>query len=72
MSAERYARHRDDTQVLAAPGARLARRTEPVAVRLPREPAEAAVAVWERAKDHAPGVRRPSGRRCGTGPPSRR
>ncbi|MET9866800.1 hypothetical protein ABZZ16_11505 [Streptomyces sp. NPDC006386] len=59
MSDEQYVRYRDDTKVLAAIGACVGRQTGWVAVRVPRELAEAAVAAWERTEDGAPGAETP-------------
>ncbi|MEU6915018.1 hypothetical protein [Streptomyces olindensis] len=59
MGDEQYVRYRDDTKVLAAIGACVDRQTGRVAVRVPRELAEAAVAAWERTEDGAPGAETP-------------
>ncbi|AXE90305.1 hypothetical protein [Streptomyces sp. Go-475] len=59
MSDEQYVRYRDDRKVLAAIGACVGRQTGRVAVRVPRELAEAAVAAWERTEDAAPGAETP-------------
>ncbi|MDN0198725.1 hypothetical protein [Streptomyces sp. S.PNR 29] len=60
MSAEQYARYRDDTDVLAAIGACVAAQTGRVTVRLPRTLAEAAVAAWNRDEHEAPGEETPT------------
>ncbi|MET9832640.1 hypothetical protein ABZ078_25790 [Streptomyces sp. NPDC006385] len=51
---EQYARYRDDTEVLAAIGSRVAAQTGRVTVRLPRELAEAAMSAWHRDERHEP------------------
>lgn len=59
MGDEQYVRYRDDTTVLAAIGACVARQTGRVTVRVPRELAEAAVAAWQRTEEGAPGPETP-------------
>jgi hypothetical protein len=51
---EQYARYRDDAKVLAAIGECVRAQAGPVAVRLPRAVAEAAVAAWERDETGGP------------------
>ncbi|CAL9284541.1 hypothetical protein ABZ568_11445 [Streptomyces olindensis] len=59
MGDEQYVRYRDDMKVLAAIGACVDRQAGRVVVRVPREPAEAAVAAWERTEEGAPGAETP-------------
>ncbi|MET9292527.1 hypothetical protein [Streptomyces sp. NPDC003077] len=53
---QRYARYREDAEVLAAIGVCVQAQVDRVTVRLPRAVAEAAVAAWERDESAEPGV----------------